>query len=132
MTSALKRESSRGPTKFEEAGSTIFRAAFKMYPRLEISYSYKGTFRLLLKTFITRIDLYALDLQLFLSKLSSYSWKLLFHLNSEATLRYFFFFNTFLGCQKDIIISTETTKPPASIQLGWKKVIFFRASKESK
>lgn len=91
MTSALKRESSRGPTKFEEAGSTIFRAAFKMYPRLEIPYSYKGTFRLLLKTFITRIDLYALDLQLFLSKLSSYSWKLLFHLNSEATLRYFFF-----------------------------------------
>lgn len=44
----------------------------------------------------------------------------------------FFFFNTFLGCQKDIIISTETTKPPASIQLGWKKIIFLRASKESK
>lgn len=85
---------------------------------------------MLSKTFITKRDI-AYRMRSPFSKPSSYSGDLLFRLHSEASLRFLGILNTFLRCRKDIIVATETTKPPASIQLR-RKNSFLQVSKESK
>lgn len=64
-----------------------------------------------------------LPAQRFLSERARCSRRPAARLNSEASLSFgvFFIFNTFLSCTKDVVSSTETTKPPASIQAGWEK-----------